>query len=313
MDDALADLGAVYRLAALIGHDYSLIGRLASIRIASTATTRIGELGASGKLTARQARLLIDVLRAGNLPSAAPALQTERYCTLDAIIWFARKPSGARYTRLMRDVSFNPQGAAETPIPARNPLDPLLERADYNVALRRMNAVWDKMLKIEQLPTFAQRVKAAKSFYEATIVPMQERSMTIPSLRADRATASDWAANTLVGALAPILARAVPLMDHARIRRFMTAVSLALAAHKADTGRYPARLDALAPAYLKRVPVDFCSGKPFVYKLRGKGFVLYSVGMNMRDDGGRTWREGDDFDDHVIETHQPPPASKPAR
>jgi len=91
-------------------------------------------------------------------------------------------------------------------------------------------------------------------------------------------------------------------MDLVENQRSMSAVALALAAHKADKGRYPARLGALAPAYLKRVPVDFCSGKPFVYKLRGKGFVLYSLGPNMRDDGGRTWREGDDFDDHVIKT-----------
>ena len=62
------------------------------------------------------------------------------------------------------------------------------------------------------------------------------------------------------------------------------------------------RMDALAPAYLKRVPVDFCSGKPFVYKLRGKGFVLYSVGINMRDDGGRGPDEGEDCDDFVIKT-----------
>jgi hypothetical protein len=48
------------------------------------------------------------------------------------------------------------------------------------------------------------------------------------------------------------------------------------------------------------VPHDFASGKPFVYQPSAEGgYRLYSVGMNMRDDGGDDDREKD-HDDIVV-------------
>src|SRR5262249_52975358 len=52
-------------------------------------------------------------------------------------------------------------------------------------------------------------------------------------------------------------------------------------------GKYPARLDDLAPAYLKEVPLDFMDGKPLRYRTKEDGtFLLYSVGEDGKDDGG---------------------------
>jgi len=77
--------------------------------------------------------------------------------------------------------------------------------------------------------------------------------------------------------------------------RDLAIVAVALAAHKAEKGKYPDKLEALSPEYLKAVPNDFCSGKPFIYKTDDKGgYILYSVGENMKDDGGKTREEGGD-------------------
>ncbi len=43
-------------------------------------------------------------------------------------------------------------------------------------------------------------------------------------------------------------------------------------------------------------PDDVFSGRPFVYRRKGDGFVLYSVGPNLGDDGG-WWEEGGPDDD----------------
>ena len=45
-------------------------------------------------------------------------------------------------------------------------------------------------------------------------------------------------------------------------------------------GRYPAKLEDLAPAYLAAVPGDLFSGKPLVYKPAEKGYLFYSFGVN---------------------------------
>lgn len=65
---------------------------------------------------------------------------------------------------------------------------------------------------------------------------------------------------------------------------------VAVLRYRADHGGYPRNLEDLAPAYMKSVPIDpFGVGKPLRYRVTkgGKGFLLYSVGADMHDDGGK--------------------------
>jgi hypothetical protein len=63
---------------------------------------------------------------------------------------------------------------------------------------------------------------------------------------------------------------------------------LACKLFKSRTGAYPESLEALVPGILKEVPVDPFTGKPFVYRREGEGFIVYSLGSNEKDDGGRS-------------------------
>jgi hypothetical protein len=64
-------------------------------------------------------------------------------------------------------------------------------------------------------------------------------------------------------------------------------LAFALAWYHRDHGRYPKTLDALAPKYVKEIPPDLFSGKPLIYPPSGSGYLLYSVGVNGKDEGGR--------------------------
>ena len=64
-------------------------------------------------------------------------------------------------------------------------------------------------------------------------------------------------------------------------------VGLALKLFKQQAGVYPDTLDALAPEFLKFIPVDPFTGKSLVYRKDGDGFLLYSLGPNLKDDGGK--------------------------
>jgi len=88
-------------------------------------------------------------------------------------------------------------------------------------------------------------------------------------------------------------------------------VAFALAAYRADIGRYPDKLDALAPAYLPAVPGDVFSGGPLVYKPDGTGYLLYSVGVNGKDEEGRWIEDEPRGDDPNV--RMPLPALKPRR
>jgi hypothetical protein len=84
--------------------------------------------------------------------------------------------------------------------------------------------------------------------------------------------------------------------DRATGSQSLVPVVFALAAYRADHGAYPAELAALGPKYLPAIPEDPFSGAPIRYKREGAGYMLYSVGPNGKDDGGRaSWDNDQEF------------------
>ncbi len=70
-------------------------------------------------------------------------------------------------------------------------------------------------------------------------------------------------------------------------------VLLALSAYKDRFGSYPANLGELRTKLGWKIPEDPFSGKDFIYKRDGKGFLLYSIGPDLKDDGGKELPKND--------------------
>lgn len=92
----------------------------------------------------------------------------------------------------------------------------------------------------------------------------------------------------------PITAIAIPNLPRAGLQKGqetayleLTRVALGLMRFKRASGTYPDTLDALVPSYLAALPQDPFTLKPFIYRRDGDGYVLYSVGMDFKDDGGK--------------------------
>jgi hypothetical protein len=65
-------------------------------------------------------------------------------------------------------------------------------------------------------------------------------------------------------------------------------LTIALRAYRLDHGRYPDTLAELAPAYLESIPDDPLSlRKPFHYRKTRSKYLLYSIGPDGKDDGGK--------------------------
>ncbi|MEZ6192906.1 MAG: hypothetical protein R3C45_16660 [Phycisphaerales bacterium] len=64
-------------------------------------------------------------------------------------------------------------------------------------------------------------------------------------------------------------------------------IGIALTLYRRQHGDWPATLDVLAPTYLPTVPVDRLTGKALCYVVTDDGPVVYSVGVDGDDDGGR--------------------------
>jgi hypothetical protein len=68
-----------------------------------------------------------------------------------------------------------------------------------------------------------------------------------------------------------------------------TLVAIALSAYRGEHSEYPSSLGDLVGTYLGAVPIDPFDGRPFRYipKPAEDDFVLYAVGRDQVDDGGR--------------------------
>jgi len=67
----------------------------------------------------------------------------------------------------------------------------------------------------------------------------------------------------------------------------LIATELALRCYQSEQGRLPTRLDELVPKYLTHTPSDPFSSQPMIYRAQATNWLLYSVGPDGVDDGGK--------------------------
>ena len=91
----------------------------------------------------------------------------------------------------------------------------------------------------------------------------------------------------MVSMIAPAYTNAYTAVETQHMQREATAVAIALARFRAKHGDWPTTLSDLVPDLIEAVPVDRFTGDPLRYTLTDEGPLLYSVGMDRDDDGGR--------------------------
>lgn len=75
----------------------------------------------------------------------------------------------------------------------------------------------------------------------------------------------------------------------------MALIGCALERYRLAKMEYPKSLDELAPHFITQLPHDVVGGKPLKYRRQNKEtFVLYSIGWNETDDGGKVVLDEDD-------------------
>ena len=75
--------------------------------------------------------------------------------------------------------------------------------------------------------------------------------------------------------------------DLAVMQRHLACVALAVAAYRAERGKLPAAMTDLSPEFLADLPADVFTDRPLAFRRDGQSLVIYSLGPNRKDDGGR--------------------------
>ncbi|MAT72106.1 MAG: hypothetical protein CMJ58_21580 [Planctomycetaceae bacterium] len=86
--------------------------------------------------------------------------------------------------------------------------------------------------------------------------------------------------------LVPAFDAARGLMQRVEGSRDGALIGLALEMSRRERGQWPTTLKELAPRWLPAVPVDRTNGAPLKYRVVGDRPLVYSVGIDLDDDGG---------------------------
>jgi hypothetical protein len=295
------DLLACHRLGRLVGQSPFMIGALIAVAIDSLAFEGDVRLLEYGHLSAADALAYQRELRElPPLPDRSSAIDTsERFCFLDTVCHLAREEQG--------DAEYLPPVASSA---ASRRLIRFLTNSgmvDWNAVLAIGNEEYDKAVAASLLPTYPER-KAAFEARASSLVAMKREVGSLGGAARELLRGRALTRQTAI-LLLTIDAASVEVDEaetHAETRGDLEQIGFALAAYRADHGSYPDRLDALVPNYISRVPNERYSEKPLVFKRQGTGFLVYSVGSNGVDDGGKTFDSNPRGDDITIQIPVPP-------
>jgi hypothetical protein len=174
---------------------------------------------------------------------------------------------------------------------------PVLGSFDPNDVMRRINSVYDAIEEVATHPDLHQRMALAPATAAANraLLSALERRMLpdnfleFATLRLSPTARREFSNDALVWHLLAMMmmdATATSTDVQAAMNDESASIALALAAHKAEHGRYPGDLDDLVPSYLPVAPRDLFTGERLHYKSDGERYRVWSVGRNLRDDGG---------------------------
>jgi len=300
-EEAKQDLLGCHRLGRMIGNLPFIIESLVGIAIDSVACHCDGLLIESSRLTADQAiayRKELDKLP--NLPVVAKQIDcAERFCFIDTVSLMVREDSNPLDT--MIGVS---QDSLSSKLIGKLVSAHLKNHADE--VLQFGNERFDKAVAAARQPTFADRKRAFEALDRELAADRSEfgdaaRIAVWLSFGNPRnKTPGQQLGKLIVSLLMPSVRAVSDAESRTRTRETLGQLGFTLAAFHADHGAYPAHLSELEPRYIAPLPKDLYTEQPLQYRRGGGGFLLYSVGANGVDGGGRTFDSQPPGDDVVL-------------
>lgn len=293
-DDALRDLLDCHRLARITSHGpFSLELRIgyALESVSLDTTIEIIKYNGFSLSQLKRYRAQLETLPEPRHPAEYINYE-QRFEALQTVISFSRLPPEKRNSIQ----SLNPRGKAVN----GNCIVNLLPRANWNIVLESINRDYDEAVTALKDPSYSDRWDALRLLEKR----LARRRMRIKSgykgMKSDQAMVSKYIADVVSYLLWPECNTEILLYERLVTKIELMKITIALEMYRIKVGRYPKRLEQLIPRQVSQLPRDPFSDRPYHYHRKGAGYVIYSVGPNCRDDGGRNnWNQG--FDDISIQ------------
>jgi hypothetical protein len=286
-DDAWQDVLTCHRLGRQVGRGGTLIEGLVGLAIDHLAHhTAVVYLDVAKPDAKKVQACLRDLQALRAMPGFADKLElAERFLFLETIQNVERR--GVEYLENLLGLWGR---GVDVEIP-REVGQRLLNGIDWDPALRKSNRWIDRIAAILRVKDRGARGKQLDEI-EKELKELRPRlqAMATKILKGEQPSAQargELAGDILVALLTPAFRKAQEAGDRNQQLQRNLHVAFALVAYQREHKAYPKMLDALTPKYLAEIPSDLYSGKALLYRPSEKGFVVYSVGPNGRDEGGQ--------------------------
>jgi hypothetical protein len=304
VDEAWQDLLACHRLGRVVARGGTLIELLVGIAMDNIANRADLVFLDHAKLTSKQVLACLDDLR--KLPPMSAVADkldlADRFTLLDTMTLTARQGTQVLDALGGSGHSYSNEFTAKLFTRSIN-WDPALRNANrwidrFTAALR----VADRTARAQEMAAINRDLITLKR--QVSELGPIEKSLMGPEGR------GEMIGNIMITLVLPALDKVQTAAERCEQEQRNLHLAFVLAAYQKDHGRYPDKLQELAPKYLVEVPDDLFSGKPLIYRQEGEGYLLYSVGPNGTDDEGRGTEDQPRGDDLSIRMPVPEPRPK---
>ncbi|MCI0458127.1 MAG: hypothetical protein L0Z62_14280 [Gemmataceae bacterium] len=293
-DEAWQDLLTMHRLGRHVGKGGTLIEGLVGVAIDHIASAADLTYLDRAKLSAQQLRdRLRDLQQLPPLPAMADKVAlSERFMFLDIVMMLDRQ--GFKELAQLGVGGIGDLSEKEKK---------LLADINWDLALRNANRMYDRLAagmrakdhatrekQLNQLEDEIKKLKASLGAQDDLGRFILRRGKT-PEAR------GKVFGDILITLLMPALRKVQQARDRNEQIQNNLHLAFALGIYQREHKRYPKTLADLAPKYLAQIPRDVFSGQALIYRPSEKGYLLYSVGPNGIDEGGRYYDDDPPGDD----------------
>lgn len=319
IDKCMEDLLTMRRLGNHVSSGATIVEQLVGIAIVGIAQSCEQKMAFSGRLTEKQLLDYREQLVKHRIKSnmVKSFNNCERFAYLDAVqhvMKFGAK--GFRQITGMAGSGFGGGPRSETRF--QKLLDTFLTNAtDWSYTMREGNRIYDKYGKAMKNADWIEQTKVLEELEKEIRKSTEEISGATGMLRVALGgpeTRGKMMGKIFVSLLIPALNAASNAEKRVQIMDDVNYIVLSAAAQKARTGEYPASISDFRGAAGKNLPEDRYAQGPFHYRREGDGFIVYSVGPNLKDDQGNgfmndNYDKGDDYG-AGYETIEPKPGDR---
>ncbi|QVL32026.1 hypothetical protein KIH39_24850 [Telmatocola sphagniphila] len=269
-DVCVQDIRAIRNAARSCGEE-GLIPFLIRIALETIACSAVQQMLSQGEIKSTDLEILQkEFLEEAHEPTLKKALRSERAAALKSMQYRA-----SSYGLILQSIaiSIRGDGTAAKGQPIRNLAGVLLAlkyppfaAADQAYMLRRMTDIINVLDKSErEIKEFLDQFEQ-ENLQNRTSIPPASQVLTnlylppINKLVFSNYRAQGWLRSTVCG--------------------------LAAERFRIVNKRWPNNLEELVPNFLEKVEEDPYTGKPLLFKRLNDGIVIYSVGQDLKDDGG---------------------------